>query len=243
MRAAPPPETNFACPDCKYYQVSIATVCRCGNDTAWAFPSAAALAKLNPSISGEQKLDPSTGYPNGVFWTPRFDNAGSGSNAWGGWFRITPAPHLDLSQVYYFDVCAGCAQNRVGAGAIVGRIAFQITNTGGKTSVSTFLQPSGAPGAKVTSTTLHMFQSFIAPGGSMAPGQFQKMTEISAVSVPFSYGTSWSVTKVITGPVKVQGTDYTVPDNERNTTSIGVPTNAGLFVAIHLSVGGSYCPA
>ncbi|KAG2439765.1 hypothetical protein HYH02_010642 [Chlamydomonas schloesseri] len=248
MRASSPPETNYACPTCKYYQVSSVSACRCSNDTAWAVPVLAArnAASFKWNVSTEQKLD-SASYPYGdVFWTGR---AEAGNNAWGGWFRITPAPHTDLTQTYTFDVCAGCAQNDPKKGFIAGRVTFKITANNGLTSVSTFLTPTGAPNAKVASQVLHMYQSWIQPP-LMNPGQFKAFTELyttgGAVLPPITLTNTlklndqW-VSKVVPNFVKTGGTNYTIGADE--VQGSGTNTKAGLFVAIHLTIATQYCPS
>ncbi len=77
----------------------------------------------------------------------------------------------------------------------MGRLNFQITNAYGQTSVTSFLAPS--PTAKVNSTVLQMYQSFIAPP-ALTPGLFSKFTNTS-FTLPVTYGSSWNVLNVISG--------------------------------------------
>ncbi|KAG2422830.1 hypothetical protein HXX76_011645 [Chlamydomonas incerta] len=228
------PSDNFACTTCDFYNVFKVTVgtCRCSSDTAWAVPLAPIFQNLVVG-TGENAL-PSP-YPAGVYWTARAD--ASKANAWGGYFRIALPPH-STSVEYPMDVCAGCGQNRISAGFILARLIFRITNTGGWTSVTSFLAPSTTfptytPSltAKGNSSVLHMYQSFIAPP-TLTPGQFQKFTDVSAVTLPIVYGNTWSVTNVLTGSIKTSSGTYSVPAAE---------TSSGLYVAIHLTVGGSFC--
>ncbi|KAG2426661.1 hypothetical protein HXX76_012972 [Chlamydomonas incerta] len=225
---------NFKCLTCKWFAVYTVApgVCRCSSDTAWAIPLASIMETI-PINATETLLPASVSAPAGstVYWNPRSDS--TKANAWGGFFRILPGNSHNTALEYTFDVCAGCGRNRVEKGFIFGRIKFQITTASGQTSISTFLTPAGAPDAKSTSSVLHFFQSFAAPP-SLSPGQFQKFTDITAVTTPFGYGTSWSATKVITGDVKTNGVTTKVPTS-------GFPN--GLYVAIHLTVGGSYCSA
>ena len=124
---------------------------------------------------------------------------------------------------------AASAQNRVSKGFIMGRLQFVLTNLNGKTSITTFVAPSLT--ASTTSSVLHMYQSFIAPP-SLTPGQFSKFTGVvGPATTPFTYGASWAST-VVTGTVKSGSSSYPVPSTE--------PSN-GLYVAIHLTVGGSMC--
>ncbi|KAG2428276.1 hypothetical protein HXX76_010426 [Chlamydomonas incerta] len=227
------PGDNFACPTCDFYNLFKVTpgACRCSNDTAWAVPLAPVFQNLIVG-TGENVL-PSP-YPAGVYWTARAD--ANKVNAWGGYFRIAPPPH-NTSVQYPMDVCAGCGQNRISAGFIIARLFFRITNAFGFTSVTSFLAPSTtyptytpSPTAKVNSSVLQIYQSFIAPP-SLTPGQFQKFTD-SAFTLPVTYGSTFAVTNVITGSVKAGSGTYTVPSNE---------TSSGLYVAIHFTVGGSFC--
>ncbi|KAG2453897.1 hypothetical protein HYH02_002103 [Chlamydomonas schloesseri] len=227
------PTENRVCETCKFYSVNQVSSCLCGGDTAWAIPIASVMESLPAGSTAEQLL--TSGYPGAqVFWNPRTDD--SNRNAWGGFFRILPAAsgNHDTSIEYIFDVCAGCGQNRVGKGFIFGRIKFQITHIKGNTSISTFLAPANAPNAIGSSSVLHMFQSFRAPA-SLSPGQFQRYTVTSAVPATFTYGQTWTVSKVNTGTFKVNGADVTVLPYD--------PTK-GLYVAIHLTVSsGGFCPS
>ncbi|KAG2432513.1 hypothetical protein HXX76_008859 [Chlamydomonas incerta] len=214
---------NYKCLTCKWFAVYSVTpgACKCSTDTAWAIPPKAMMEAL-PVATGEQAL---SGALSGVYWNARAD--ASKANAWGGYFRIVP-PH-DTSVIYEFDVCAGCGQNRVSKGFIMGRIQFAISNTNGKTSVTTFAAPSLT--ASTTSSVLHMYQSFIAPP-SLTPGQFSKFTGVvGPATTPFTYGASWSST-VLTGTIKSGSSTYSVPSTE---------SGSGLYLAIHLTVGGSMC--
>eukprot|EP00198_Chlamydomonas_reinhardtii_P011815 XP_001701152.1 predicted protein [Chlamydomonas reinhardtii] len=206
------------------------SACVCSTDTAWAVPLKPVMEGLVVG-TGEQQLG--APYPAGVYWTARSD--ATKANAWGGYFRITPIPHT--SYVYEFDVCAGCGQNRVGAGFIMARLKFQITSANGQTSVTTFLAPSltyptytPSPTASTTSSVLHMYQSFIAPP-TLTPGQMTNSAK-TTFSLPITYGSSWTVTQVNTGTVKFGSTSVNVPATE---------TANGLYVAIHLTVGGQFC--
>eukprot|EP00198_Chlamydomonas_reinhardtii_P011799 XP_001701136.1 predicted protein [Chlamydomonas reinhardtii] len=233
------PSDNYACLTCDFYNLAKArnkvihvtpSACVCSTDTAWAIPLKPVMEGLVVG-TGEQQLG--APYPAGVYWTARSD--ATKANAWGGYFRITPIPHT--SYVYEFDVCAGCGQNRVSAGFIMARLKFQITSANGQTSVTTFLAPSltyptytPSPTASTTSSVLHMYQSFIAPP-TLTPGQMTKSAE-TTFSLPITYGNSWTVTKVNTGTVKFGSTNANVPATE---------TANGLYVAIHLTVGGQFC--
>ena len=140
--------------------------------------------------------------------------------------------HL-LNSMHHADTgvsaCPASAQNRVSKGFIMGRLQFVLTNLNGKTSITTFVAPSLT--ASTTSSVLHMYQSFIAPP-SLTPGQFSKFTGVvGPATTPFTYGASWAST-VVTGTVKSGSSSYPVPSTE--------PSN-GLYVAIHLTVGGSMC--
>ncbi|KAG2429031.1 hypothetical protein HXX76_011273 [Chlamydomonas incerta] len=229
------PGDNFACPTCDFYNVFKVTpgVCRCSTDTAWAVPVASIFQGLAVG-TGESPALAAPYPPNSVYWTARAD--ASKANAWGGYFRFAPPPH-GTSVEYPMDVCAGCGQNRISAGFILARLNFRITSSNGVTSVTSFLAPSAT--AKGNSSVLHMYQSFIAPP-TLTPGQFAKFTETSAtstlpvtpVALPIQYGSSWSVTNVLTGSIKTSSGTYTVPTTE---------TPNGLYVAIHLTVGGSFC--
>ncbi|PNW72663.1 hypothetical protein CHLRE_15g637602v5 [Chlamydomonas reinhardtii] len=226
------PSDNYACLTCDFYNLAKVTpsACVCSTDTAWAVPLKPVMEGLVVG-TGEQQLG--APYPAGVYWTARSD--ATKANAWGGYFRITPIPHT--SYVYEFDVCAGCGQNRVGAGFIMARLKFQITSANGQTSVTTFLAPSltyptytPSPTASTTSSVLHMYQSFIAPP-TLTPGQMTNSAK-TTFSLPITYGSSWTVTQVNTGTVKFGSTSVNVPATE---------TANGLYVAIHLTVGGQFC--
>ncbi|KAG2431145.1 hypothetical protein HXX76_009675 [Chlamydomonas incerta] len=132
--------------------------------------------------------------------------------------------------MYSFDVCAGCGQNRVNSGFIMGRLQFAITNANGKTSVTRFVTPS--PTASTTSSSLDMYLSFIAPPPAVTPAQFSSFTTVAGPSTtPFTYGDTWSAS-VNTGPVKISSPPYKVPPTE---------SANGLYVAIRLTVGGKMC--
>ncbi|KAG2454075.1 hypothetical protein HYH02_001115 [Chlamydomonas schloesseri] len=214
---------NYKCLTCKWYSVFEVKpgACKCSTDTAWAIPPKNMMEGL-AATTGEQAL---TGSLSGVYWTARQD--ASKANAWGGYFRIVP-PH-DTTVIYTFDVCAGCGQNRVNKGFIMGQLTFAISNINGKTSYTQFVAPSLT--ASTTSSVLHMYQSFIAPP-SLTPGQFSKFTSVSGPStLPFTYGDSWTST-VLTGTIKSGSSSWSVPSSE---------SSNGVYVAIHLTVGGSMC--
>ncbi|KAG2453213.1 hypothetical protein HYH02_002536 [Chlamydomonas schloesseri] len=232
FQRAQTPTDNYACLQCKTYQVfTVGAACRCiSGETAWAIPLAPIMANLQQG-TGENVLP--WPYPPTVTWTARADS--TKANAWGGYFRITPAPH-DTSVSYFFDVCAGCGLNRVEKGAVVAQLEFRITDVNGKTSITKYLKPTSGV-AKVNSSVLHMYQSFVAPP-TLTPGQFQRFTD-TTFTLPITEGSSWTVTRVITGAIKIGQNTTNVPANE--VTGDYTNPKAGLFVAIHFSVSGSYC--
>ncbi|KAG2444044.1 hypothetical protein HYH02_009242 [Chlamydomonas schloesseri] len=227
------PADDYACPTCKHYTVNQVSSCWCEDESAWAFPNAAGMQSVTMGSTAEQNV--TSGYPGAqVFWNSRTEE--SNRRAWGGFFRILPAAsgNHDTSIEYTFDLCAGCGQNRVGNGGFIfGRIKFQITQNKGSTSISTFVAPADALNAIGVASELHVFQSFRAPV-SMSPGQFQRYTVTSAVPATFTYGQTWTVNRVNTGPLgKVNGVDVTVPPYD--------PTK-GLYVAFHMKVSsGGFC--
>ncbi|KAG2454093.1 hypothetical protein HYH02_001132 [Chlamydomonas schloesseri] len=228
---------NYDCLDClwfKVYTIQKPSNCRCTSDTAWAFPVKSTLQNgltaAQLSATGEVAL-PLNDYPSGnVAWAAKQED---NSQAWGGYFHITPP--LGATTTYTFDMCAGCAKNALGTkGFIMGKLSVVFTNNlDGQTSSYSFFEP--AAGASTTSAVLQVYQSFVPPP-SLTPGQFQKFTVLGNYpSLPFGYNTAWQVTKVNTGAIKV-GT----------TTIANVPTTmgtTGVYIAVHMSVGGSFCAA
>ncbi|KAG2432532.1 hypothetical protein HXX76_008877 [Chlamydomonas incerta] len=226
---------NYDCLDClwfKVYTVKKPSTCRCSTDTAWAFPVKSTLQNgltaAQLSATTEVQL-PSPDYPGNVYWAAKQED---NSQAWGGYFHITPPLG---TTTYTFDMCAGCAKNSLGTkGFIMGKLSVVFTNNlDGQTSSYSFFEPTA--GAYSTSSVLQVYQSFTAPP-SLTPGQFQKFTVLGNFpGLPFGYNTQWQVTKVNTGPIKSgQTTLATVP------TSMGT---VGVYIAVHMTVGGSYCDA
>ncbi|KAG2426484.1 hypothetical protein HXX76_011713 [Chlamydomonas incerta] len=234
---------NYDCLTCKWYSRFTITVpagsagagtnCRCSTDTAWAFP----LKSTLNSFTATQKtlldnIPLGSPYPsNSVYWYTRQDVG----NAWGGFFRFAPVSgKVSTSTVYTFDMCAGCAFNQIGdKGFIMGRLTFNFTTTNGTTSSMMFWTPS--VGATTASSVLQVYQSYLSPP-TFSPGQFNKFDTISAVTTPFTYGTSWRVTSMVTGTaVSVNTGTFNVPSTMTTNTPNGV------YVAVHMTVNGYYC--
>ncbi|KAG2452385.1 hypothetical protein HYH02_002631 [Chlamydomonas schloesseri] len=236
---------NYACLTCKWYNTYEVRApqpsCSCASDTAWAFPVKAVLSTISASsLSSTTEIllpapyndastlaDPTNPGLTRVWWAARPE---ANAAAWGGYIRISGP--LDSAREFEFDMCAGCAQNSLGTkGYIMGKlkVKFQPT-TDGKTSVMSFVEPSA--GAYTTSDALQVFQSFVAPP-DLNPGSFQRYTGITPVTLPFSYGTSFSVNKVTVGPVTLgRATLATVPTSNTD----------GVYIAVHMNVGGGFCP-
>ncbi|KAG2449152.1 hypothetical protein HYH02_005899 [Chlamydomonas schloesseri] len=227
---------NFACPNCTWYNVftiSKPPNCICRYDTAWAFPLKPVLTSWTSSQaqSTSEIALPSTYYPGSpVYWTARAD-----TSAWGGFFRFQPAAsnpnRVSTTTTYAFDMCAGCAQNSIGKGYIMGKVNFTFTSVNGSTSTSLFFAPS--PGATTTSSALQVYQSYIAPP-TFNPGQFQLFDSYTTITAPFTYGFPFAVTKINTGNI-------TVGANALLGTVPNAMTANGVYLAIHMNVNGAYC--
>ncbi|KAG2429095.1 hypothetical protein HXX76_011335 [Chlamydomonas incerta] len=235
----PTDTTNFACLTCSWFRVYVvAGQCRCGSDTAWAFPVKSVLSSwtAGQAASTAEIALPAATYGTGVSWAARSEN----SNAWGGYFRFAPAAGgVDTTRSYTFDMCAGCAQasapryNSLSKGYIMGKVTFTFTSVNGSTSSMMFYEP--APGASTTSSVLQVYQSYVPPP-TMAPGQFQRFSPYTTPSLPFGYGATFAVTRLVTGAVKSGSTTLA---NVPATTTASSP--GGVYVAIHMSVGGGFC--
>ncbi|KAG2435632.1 hypothetical protein HXX76_006835 [Chlamydomonas incerta] len=226
---------NFACLTCSWfrvYTVTKPTNCRCGSDTAWAFPLKSVLTSwtAGQAASTTEIGLPAASYPGGVWWQARQETA----QAWGGFFRIAPAlsnpNRVSTTRTLVFDMCAGCAMNQIGKGYIMGKVNFTFTSVNGSTSTMMFYEP--APGASTTSAVLQVYQSYAAPT-SLTPGQFKSFSPYSTPTLPFGYGATWGVTRLVTGTIANGPTVIgTVPT---------AMTASGVYLAIHMSVGGAFC--
>ncbi|KAG2444563.1 hypothetical protein HXX76_001308 [Chlamydomonas incerta] len=202
----PTDTTNYACLTCSWfnlYTVSKPPNCVCRNDTAWAFPLKSVLTSWT---SGQASSTSEILLPSSSYPGSVYWTARPDSSAWGGFFRFAPS---------------ASAPNRV---TTTTTYAFDIS-----TSTSLFFSP--APGASTSSAVLQVFQSYIAPP-TFNPGQFKSFDTLSAVTTPFSYGTTFSVLKIATGTVNYGSASANVP------TAMSVN---GTFVAIHMSTDGYFC--
>ncbi|KAG2438907.1 hypothetical protein HYH02_010702 [Chlamydomonas schloesseri] len=230
---------NYDCLTCKWYNRFEITAlpgsnCRCSSDTAWAFPIKSTLNAFTATQKTQMdNIVLGSPYPsNNVYWSTRQDTG----NAWGGFFRFAPSSgKVSTTNVYNFDMCAGCAFNQIGdKGFIIGRLQFQFLTNNGSSSAMLFYTPS--PGANVQSSVLQVYQSYMAPP-VWSPGQFKAFDTTTNVNTPFGYGTTWKVLSVNTGPVTVPNTGtFNVP----LTCSSGT-TPVGVFLAVHMSVNGYFC--
>eukprot|EP00198_Chlamydomonas_reinhardtii_P010952 XP_001700289.1 predicted protein [Chlamydomonas reinhardtii] len=213
--------TNYACLSCSWfrlYTITKPSTCTCRSDTAWAFPLKSVLDSwtLAQAASTTEILLPSGSYPGNVYWAARAD-----TSAWGGYFRFAPATSsspfkVGTTTTYTFDMCAGCAQNSIGKGYIMGKLSFVFTNANGAAATYVFFAP--APGASVTSSALQVYQSYISPP-TFTPGQFKNFDTLSAVTIA-------------TGAVAYGSSTANVPT---------AMTSNGVYIAVHMAVGGSFC--